>query len=405
MDQLGAMEPDRLLQVLLAVVGCAVTMFVLTAAYTVLARRSSRRRTGGEGSISPVSPLSVSARDQLGDWEKATSSPQRTVGPSVLDVEARLAGTGRDAWLAQRVDVPAVLPGAVGKEILRIVQDPSTGKIWVTVAGVRYARLSDIRDRSVGERVLAAITYALKFSGGMVATDQGVVSIRLPECDAVAVPAAFGALSEADESGEMMRFIGNTEHNDFWIQIVSRCYRNLSEVADQSVGQRILEGISYLLQFSHGRLSANDGVRVVPVPSLRLKPGPVLSIPLSQQPVEETARRVATPEEEEAFFRQLMNQDMVSEGRQSRRSGLAGAVRKQSEPSEGRGPMLNLAGEIDKILQRKLIASPLASTDAQIVARPDGSVRIRVGTKFYDKPDEVPDVELRRLIQSSIAEW
>ena len=38
-------------------------------------------------------------------------------------------------------------------------------------------------------------------------------------------------------------------------------------------------------------------------------------------------------------------------------------------------------------------------------AGPDGGVRIRVGTVFYDSPNDVPDARLRELLKLSIAEW
>jgi hypothetical protein len=68
-------------------------------------------------------------------------------------------------------------------------------------------------------------------------------------------------------------------------------------------------------------------------------------------------------------------------------------------------PPLNLADEIDRIFQSKLMASGLAATDAKVETNPDGGVRIRVGTDYYDSPDEVPDPILRDLLKLSIAEW
>jgi len=132
-------------------------------------------------------------------------------------VSARLAGTGREAWLEEAPSrSPAALPVGEsvshrGKEALRVVRDPSTGESWIQVAGVRYRSLNDIRDRAVGERVLAAITHALRFSNGMVATDQGVIMLKLPPCDAVKVPTAFGALSDVREPGEILRLISDPD--------------------------------------------------------------------------------------------------------------------------------------------------------------------------------------------------
>ena len=74
-------------------------------------------------------------------------------------------------------------------------------------------------------------------------------------------------------------------------------------------------------------------------------------------------------------------------------------------PSPDSSPALNLVTEINRIFQSKLGVSPLANTDAEVQAGPDGGVRIRVGTVFYDSPNDVPDARLRELLKLSIAEW
>ena len=404
MEQLGAMEPERLLQLLVGVAGCAVTMFVLTMVYVILGRRSGRARAR-EGSDTPHSLPHETISAPIAEEVARSLRPDESdmpVRPAPLDVKARLAGTGRDAWQNQRGDQPSVSTVSGGQEILRVVQDPLTDQVWIKVAGVRYSQLSDIRDRSVGEQVLAAITCALRFSSGTAASDQGVVTIELPKCDAVAVPAPFGALSEAEEPGEVIRLLGEAEHNEFSVQVVSRRYRTISDVADPAVGQRILEGISHLLRFSRGRLSANDGVRVVPMPALSVRPA---AMRVRLAPGDGEPRRIATSDEEDAFFRQLMSQSPQPSKAQVQRPSLAGSIRRLGKHSPSTQSTLTLAEEIDRILQRKLESSPLAHVDAQIVSRPDGSVRIRVGTQFYDRPSELSDAELRKIIEASIAEW
>ena len=76
-------------------------------------------------------------------------------------------------------------------------------------------------------------------------------------------------------------------------------------------------------------------------------------------------------------------------------------------PGEGtrQDALFSLVEEIDRIFQVRLAASPLSAVDAQLQAGPDGSVRVRVGTRYYDTPDQVPDRQLRDLIRQSIAEW
>jgi hypothetical protein len=397
MEQLGAMEPDQLLQLLLGVIGCAVTMLVLTLVYIVLARRSSRARAGSVGANTTGSARSDDAHAGFraeGAMVPARSTWEPAVRPTPLDIRARLAGTGRDARQGR---------GALSRrEVLRVSQDPRLGEVWVEVAGVRYSRLSQMRDRAMGERMLSAVTCALRFSGGKVATDEGVIGISLPKCDAIAAPAGFGPLSDADEAGEVMRLVVEGASHQLCIQVADKCYGALADVADKAVAQRILAGISYLLQFSHGRLYANDGVRVVPVPTLTVRPMPERL--RSAAPGEEP-RRVASSEEDEATLRQLRGQSPAPADDGPGRRASGGGKRRLGRESRNALPSPTLAEQIDTILQHKLESSSLGHVDAQIMARPDGSVRIRVGTKFYERPDEVPDAELRKIIQAAIAEW
>jgi len=423
MEPLGAMEPQQLLQLLMGVLGCAVAMFVLTLVYVALARRSSRARARSDNRSATGLPHDHVAKSAVS--APAVQAPPAGLDPrtrpAALDIEARLAGTGRDVRQSQPAGTPLVLPSSGGKEIMRVVQDPATGKIRIRAAGVPYSRLSDVRDRHAGETILAAITYALRFSNGMAATDAGVTIVQLPTCDAVAVPEPMGLSSDSEEPGEVIRLSADAGRRQFWVQASRRRYRTLSDVADSAARQRILEAITYLLQFSRGRLCANDGVRVVPIPALSFKPG----APGGQAaaPAGDSRRTfpgsigddipgsvasvasVASPEQEEAFLRELMKQSPAPPDARTQRPKPGGSGRGSGKTPAAAPPSFSLAEEIDRIFQRQLGSSPLAHVDAQIAAHPDGSVRIRVGAKFYDRPDEVPDAELRKIIEASIAEW
>jgi hypothetical protein len=330
------------------------------------------------------------------DGRSLADASTSAMKPVPLDVGARLAGTGRDAWQPQDAEIAPETPLPNGQEILRVLMDASSDRVWIKVAGVRYAHLGEVRDRSVGERILAATTWALKFSNCRAASDKGVVTIDLPDCDAVAVPDAFGALSDDEEQGELLRLVGDASRSEFWVQVAGSRYQALSQITDAAAGQAVLDGISHLLRFSHGRLCANDGVRVVPVPQLSRRPHTVVT---------PEAKRTVTPEEEEAFLRQMRSRLEDTGSQRTRRSKPTGEGRGTGKAAKNAPGSFSLVDEIDGIFQRRLQASPLAQVDAQFVARPDGSVHIRVGTQFFDRPDEVPDADLRKIIEAAIAEW
>lgn len=377
MEQLGTMEPEQLLRLLLGVISCALLMIVVTAVYIVLARRMRRGRSDATRQLDAyVGTIEVS------DSRKGMTAP---------DIAARLMGIGRSADQIEEAQTGPIRPARCAPEILRVVQDISSGQVVIKIAGTRYTRLGEVRDQTLGTRILAAITWALRFSEGKVAKDDGVASLELPPCDAVRVPEPMPVLTDEDEPGEIIRLLGNAKRDEFWIQVAGRCYARLGDVTDPDVAFRILGGISYLLQFSYGRLMTNDGIRAVPIPKLTAKVATSVMHALAGS--QETPQRSARDREEQ-FLQSLM-----------RETWQVSADKGRTRPTGAPGTPNSLVEEIDRIFQRKLEASPYAHLDAQFVEHPDGGVRIRVGTKFYESPEEVPDPGLRELIKAAIAEW
>ena len=448
MENLGSMEPEELLQLFSGSLGCAVAIFLFLVVYVLVTRRGnkSKRRVIPDATGLKQEPLSHGYSAQPSPVPTAPADAIHLVQPepegsaeqdeSSIDVGARLAGTGREAWLGDRAVHPdqidayeTYLPHRA-QEVLRLVRDPNAGEVWIHIAGMRYRSLTDIRDRAVGERALAAVTCALRFSGGMAASDQGPVALQVPDWDLVTVPSPFGMLAQARQPGEIMRLMSDPGQNEFCIHVLDRCYRRLVDVSDRAVGQHILEGISRLLQFSHGMLATNDGFGTVSVPSLRaeaytpLPEPPGLSPPLSPSTVTATSPSEpilgarppvsASPEasvgaslsEQERFLKELQSQ-MPSQPRAPvERPTLMGSLRRmRDKPGVESLPSLDLAGEIDRIFQSKLVASGMATTDARVESNPDGSVRIRVGTAYYNSPNDVPDPIVREMLKLAIAEW
>ena len=407
MEGLGSREPEELLQLFAGSLTCAVIILLFIIAYFLIARRSSKAKKQaklgtGEYGQRPINLPMSPTPSRPGEHAAGKASS--------VDVSARLAGTGREAWLEEVSPSVRESLSHPGREVLRVVRDPTTGQTWIKVAGVRYRSVNEIRDRAVGERVLAAITHALRFSNGMVATDQGVTALMLPPCDAVNVPAAIGALSDAYEPGEMLRLISDSDQGDFCVHVVERCYRRFADVADQATGQCILEAITRLLQFSHGMLATDSGMGMVPVPALGVEALASLpSPPVSSTPSPRSQPSASSPSallnEQERFLRQLMSQVPPVPEEPVRPPSLIDSIRRTRKQIATPSPSLNLVDEINRIFQSKLAVSPLAKTDARVEASPDGGVRIRVGTAYYDTPDDVPDVPLREMLKLSIAEW
>ncbi len=65
----------------------------------------------------------------------------------------------------------------------------------------------------------------------------------------------------------------------------------------------------------------------------------------------------------------------------------------------------SLAGQVNQILQEKLLNSPLANRGIRITEAPDHTLAVWVGLEHYSGLEAVPDPEVRQLIQSAVQEW
>ena len=81
-----------------------------------------------------------------------------------------------------------------------------------------------------------------------------------------------------------------------------------------------------------------------------------------------------------------------------------GVIKPPSPPANI--PTLNLADEINDIVQARLRSSPLEQSNEIVISSdPGGGIRIKVNNRYYSSPDEITDPAVRDLIKSSIKEW
>ena len=67
--------------------------------------------------------------------------------------------------------------------------------------------------------------------------------------------------------------------------------------------------------------------------------------------------------------------------------------------------MLSVVEEVNDILQKKLIGSPMAGKGIHMMENHNNEIRFWVGLKSYDDVEEIPDPEVRRIIDESVKEW
>lgn len=75
------------------------------------------------------------------------------------------------------------------------------------------------------------------------------------------------------------------------------------------------------------------------------------------------------------------------------------------EEEEKTAAPLSIVGQIDSILQLRLMNTPLAGKGIRLQESQQGNVVVWVGVKKYPSVDDVPDEEIKSAIRAAIAEW
>ncbi len=80
----------------------------------------------------------------------------------------------------------------------------------------------------------------------------------------------------------------------------------------------------------------------------------------------------------------------------------------EPEPGEEVEPkvkMLSVIDEVNEILQKKLHGSPLAGKGIHLMENHNKEIRFWVGLNSYNDVEEIPDPEVRQIIDESVREW
>jgi hypothetical protein len=163
-------------------------------------------------------------------------------------------------------------------------------------------------------------------------------------------------------------------------------YRRLFDIRDGEVGRRVLETINRLVTFSKGKES-------------RLASAPPR--PVSRPAV---ARAPAIDEKEQGFLDELRRQEEAAP--KMSRIATDPVPFRRSGPAKQPGITLNLAGEIDQLLQIRIAATPeFIGRRIHVTTAPDGALRFQVEGISYTTVDEIPDPQVQTLIRSAIADW
>lgn len=75
------------------------------------------------------------------------------------------------------------------------------------------------------------------------------------------------------------------------------------------------------------------------------------------------------------------------------------------EEGEPELKMLSVIDEVNDILQKKLHGSPLAGKGIHLMENHNKEIRFWVGLNSYNDVEEIPDPEIRQIIDDSVKEW
>jgi hypothetical protein len=163
-------------------------------------------------------------------------------------------------------------------------------------------------------------------------------------------------------------------------------YRRLFDIRDGEVGRRVLETINRLVTFSKGKESRLSSAPPRSVSRPTVAPAP--AVDEKEQELLEGLRQ----REDAAPKMSRITTDPVP----FRRSG----------PAQQPGITLNLAGEIDQLLQIRIAATPeFIGRRIHVTTAPDGGLRFQVEGIPYTTLDEIPDPQVQTLIRAAIADW
>jgi hypothetical protein len=202
---------------------------------------------------------------------------------------------------------------------------------------------------------------------------------------------------------ELLRLLRDPQSGQLIVEIAGQRYTRLANIADKEIGQYILKLTAHLLAFTNGMIATEAGVKSVYTPRVGETPLPLVApTPVSQLP-DPAMPAPAPPEIEAAFLASLQAQPIQPEPKPQRK-GFFGRAKSTTE--EPRLPSLNLAQQINQIVQARLRYSPLAATTKlEIISDPGGGIQIIVNDTAYGSPDDIGDLEVKELIKASIKEW
>lgn len=83
----------------------------------------------------------------------------------------------------------------------------------------------------------------------------------------------------------------------------------------------------------------------------------------------------------------------------------AAQEKEADDDDDGEITMLSVVEEVNELLQRKLHGTPMAGKGIHLMENHNKEIRFWVGLESYNDVAEIPDPEIRKLIDDAVREW
>lgn len=207
--------------------------------------------------------------------------------------------------------------------------------------------------------------------------------------------------------GEVMRVIRDRETGRVLVEVEGQRYAHLREIRDAGVGRRVLWAIADLVRFTGGMATNPQAVQHAREAEAGVPTGGAAERPAASPPGLSVSTRPASPGASSPRLSDLAPSTEPPVPQQG--YSLMGFFRRGFQappPAEAVPGPSDFIEEIDNILQRMVRELPAPpSQPVRVVSGEGGMLQIIVGIQTYQSADEVPDLQIRRLIQAAVAEW
>lgn len=191
---------------------------------------------------------------------------------------------------------------------------------------------------------------------------------------------------------EVMRIIRVPPMGKMVVISGSDRYQHISQVGEETLRQRIMAAIGELVTFADGYSTLVDAGLA-----------PALSEELTNGTMSEDEK---LEQQQLAFLQTLELEKDVMYVEGSEISGSTHPVGLEETDLTGDAGPLSIAGLINPILQKHVDAEPeLKNRTIKLASEANGGLYIVVDGQVYQRPEDIPDMEVRKVLRAALKEW